>query len=343
MTPIHGTGVVGSITKGEDIIPIFCAEDCTFSQEKEVIEASTVTSGVWKENRLRKRSWAFDISGITKINNDDGQESYFDLILSGVSMAAQTITIDFTDDDGNNVSISGTMYLQKDSITGPAADWAIASASFIGTGAYVLSNDSSSSGGGGGGPTCNAVGFSFDLDFPDDVQGNDYIFTIPLTGDEPFDILGSPIKPDWMDINISGSNVVITNNRDTTMDDVGTGIRVAATIENCDGANTQNFDKTVNVLASGSGGRNVIIMNQTGSLLELTNDESTLFSFPSGTNGNFQWTGFGVITVTTMTGTHSYDILQSLPSTIVESGSVSASDTFTPSDLSNTNYIRFNA
>src|SRR5689334_22981153 len=99
MLLISGKDVIGEI----DGVPIFCGTDCTLSEEKEVIAASTVTSLGWKEFRLRKRSWSFEVTGLTKIDSTDGQVSYFDLITSTAAVNLDNVTVLFTDPDGTAV------------------------------------------------------------------------------------------------------------------------------------------------------------------------------------------------------------------------------------------------
>jgi len=133
MLLISGKDVVGSI----DDVVIFCGTDCTFSEEKEVIPASTVTSNGWKEFRLRKRSWAFEVGGLTKIDSSDGQVSYFDLITSTEAVNLDNGSISFSDGTTTRI-IQGSMYKPETGISGPVDDNAKANAKFIGFGAYTL-------------------------------------------------------------------------------------------------------------------------------------------------------------------------------------------------------------
>ncbi len=134
MFVINGKDVIVAI----DDVPVFCGKDCTFSEEKELIKASTVTSGVWKEFRLRKRSWSLEVSGLTKIDSTDGQVSYFDLIDEVSSLEAKSLTIIFTDADANIKTINGTGYMQQTAINGPATEFADASVSIVGDGIYTV-------------------------------------------------------------------------------------------------------------------------------------------------------------------------------------------------------------
>lgn len=130
---ISGKDVIGSI----DDVPIFCGTDCTFSEEKEVIPASTITSNGWKEFRLRKRSWSFQVSGLTKIDSTDGQVSYFDLLTSAEAVNLDNVSISFTDGTTTRL-LEGSMYKPETGITGPVNGNATANVQFVGFGAYTL-------------------------------------------------------------------------------------------------------------------------------------------------------------------------------------------------------------
>ena len=134
MQVINGKDVIVAI----DDMPVFCGKDCTFAEEKELIKASTVTSGVWKEYRPRKRSWSLDVTGLTKIDATDGQVSYFDLIDDASAMVAQNITIMFTDADANTKTVTGVGIMKSTGITGPATGFAEATVSIIGDGLYTV-------------------------------------------------------------------------------------------------------------------------------------------------------------------------------------------------------------
>lgn len=200
--------------------------------------------------------------------------------------------------------------------------------------------------GGGSGPTCVGVTYD-DFSFPDAVVGEDYSFSFPLLGDGPFDFLGGKAKPDWMDINISGDEVDVTNNRAITSDDIGASIEVSFTVENCDGDNTALVFKEITVVTSNPGdtGRLVTVLNQTDDTLVIENDNSVSYTYPSGTNGTFRMPTANVLIVSITTSSPSVTFLQSLPSTVINTvgPAISNGDTCITDDLSITNYLRFEA
>ena len=78
--------------------------------------------------------WSVDVSGLTKVDNTDGQIAYFWLLQASVRMSIQTIRLTFTDTDGNYTQLGGQCYILTSSITGPASDFSNASVTFLGTG-----------------------------------------------------------------------------------------------------------------------------------------------------------------------------------------------------------------
>src|SRR5262252_6084492 len=140
MTPIFGDNVWVDILIGGSYYNLFCADSCVFKETKEMIEASTITSNIFKEFRPRKMSWTFDVAGITKIDNSDGQIAYLYLIDPSNAMQAQTIRATFKDYEGHSQQLGGIAFIQSSSLSAPVTDWAEASISFIGTGPYNIAS-----------------------------------------------------------------------------------------------------------------------------------------------------------------------------------------------------------
>ncbi len=330
MTTIKGSDVLG-IVNG---IPIFCGLGLTFTEDKDAVERTGGfgNTGLWTYNALVKRSWSVEISGLTKIDPTDGQEDYFTMISDPFAYNYQTITLSFTDQDGNNVSIMGVMFLQGSSITGPATGFANASVKFIGTGEYILSTDGSGSSSGSGGSSCIPVsGGTFDPG--DGTWGTSYSYSFPLSGTAPFFIIGST-KPAWMSGAIVGTDLVLSGTPNVT----GTGIVVQFNISNPCG--TDLFSATIDI---GDGGRSVFVINNTTSDIVLTNSNGFSYTFlaSNGSDGNFfMQTASATVTSITPGATVTFTFLQSLPSTVINTGSTSGG-VITSSNFSITNYLRF--
>jgi|GEM_PF-4521371 len=139
MTPIFGYDAVVSLIVDAVAYPIFCATDMALRVKQDVVLATTASSGIARHKRLRGLyEWSVTTSGLTKINNSDGQISFFYLLQESVRGVQQTIQIDFSDAEGNDHSISGTVIIPELGINGPATDWSTADITFEGTGEFSM-------------------------------------------------------------------------------------------------------------------------------------------------------------------------------------------------------------
>lgn len=134
MTPVFGENAYVELLITGVYYPVFCADDCVFKEQTEIVEASTITSSIFKEWRPRMKQWSFDVSGLTKIDNTDGPLSYFWLLGASIAMTPQTIRATYIDKEGHTYQIGGTCYIQTSSINSAITDWSEASVTFIGTG-----------------------------------------------------------------------------------------------------------------------------------------------------------------------------------------------------------------
>jgi len=84
---------------------------------------------------------------------------------------------------------------------------------------------------------------------PNAISGVAYVFLFPLFGTAPF-TLANVVKPAWMTIAISGSNIVFTGT--PAGGDVGTDIVVSFDVENCH-ASALGYTDLIDVLSSPGG------------------------------------------------------------------------------------------
>lgn len=91
-------------------------------------------------------------------------------------------------------------------------------------------------------PACTPVAYSTTL--PDGQVGIPYSHTSSFTGDLPV-LMTSIIKPSWMTIIQTGSDINYSGTPDVGGDD----ITVSFTLSNCSGGSTLNFSDTIDVLA----------------------------------------------------------------------------------------------
>lgn len=90
-------------------------------------------------------------------------------------------------------------------------------------------------------PPCIAVAISGTPILPDGTVGTAYAYSFAVTGTAPF-TLSSIVKPSWMTIAVSGSNI----NFSGTPDVAGTGETVSFTINNCS-SDTVDFADTIDI------------------------------------------------------------------------------------------------
>jgi hypothetical protein len=107
----------------------------TFSCRQEVLLATSVDSGNWRYKKLRNISeWNVSVSGLTKIDNTDGQVSFFYLLQQNIRGSEQIIQIMFEDSNGNIQVLEGTVLIPELSINANVGSFADATISFEGTG-----------------------------------------------------------------------------------------------------------------------------------------------------------------------------------------------------------------
>jgi len=155
MEPIHGKDILLSIKIDDEFIPVLCAIDMTFTCSQEVILATTVDTGIWRRKRLRNLSeWSVQVAGLSKIDNTDGQASFFYLLQGNIRGSEQIIQIMFEDADGNTQVLEGTVIIPQLSINGNVNSFADASVSFEGAGSVDISEPISD---GGESDTCDEL------------------------------------------------------------------------------------------------------------------------------------------------------------------------------------------
>lgn len=141
MEPIHGKDTLVSLLIDAEFIPILCAVDMTFTCTQDVVLATTVDSGKWRRKKLRGLSdWNVSVSGLTKIDNFDGQVSFFYLLQENIRGSEQTIQMMFTDADNNTQVIEGNVIIPEISFNGNVNSFGDISVLFEGTGEITIEN-----------------------------------------------------------------------------------------------------------------------------------------------------------------------------------------------------------
>lgn len=139
MEPIHGKDILLSLKIGNEFYPALCGVDMTFSCFQGVVLATSVDTGNFRRKRLRGLSeWNVSTSGLTKIDNTDGQVSFFYLLQENIRGSEQMIQIMFTDDAGNIQVLEGVVIIPNLSINGNVNSFADANVLFDGSGAFEI-------------------------------------------------------------------------------------------------------------------------------------------------------------------------------------------------------------
>lgn len=318
-----------------DTVLLFCAKDCLLTESKDSVEMAGGFGlpGIWTYNRLQRRSWKVDCSGLTKINNTDGQLDYFSIVEDPFATDFHVLEIMWQDADGNDITFFGNVFIPRSSIAGPIKEFAGAGVSFIGTGPYELSNDIGSSG--SSGDFCIPVG-SGQFNPSDGVLHSPYTYTLPLTGTNPKTLGAFSGNPSWMTISVATGNLVL-GGTPSTFADVGTFFLDIVINNDC--GSIHLIDEVGATIAED--GRNVFVINNSTSNITLVNGNGHSYTFlaSNGSDGNIKMQS-STVNITAITGTKNYQFLQSLPSTIINSGTTSGGNIIT-ANLSTTNYLRF--
>lgn len=93
-----------------------------------------------------------------------------------------------------------------------------------------------------GASTCDAVAISGTPALPDGFVNTFYNYLFAVSGDGPF-TLSNIVKPSWMTISVSGSNIVFSGVPSAD----ATGVAVSFDINNCSGANSVSFSDTFDI------------------------------------------------------------------------------------------------
>lgn len=134
---ILGRGVIVEMLVEDEYTPVLCGTDCSFVRTPELIETTNPTSGAWKDFSIRREEWGVTVSGLTKIANNAAL-TFFYMLQTSVRRLKQDIRITFTDPDGADIQISGSVLIGQESISGPVTDFAQCSIEFKGCGSFLI-------------------------------------------------------------------------------------------------------------------------------------------------------------------------------------------------------------
>lgn len=134
MQNIFGNNVIVSLLVDAVYYPVFCGTDMELRVKQDVVLATSANTGIARKKKLRGLyEWTVTVSGLSKIDNSDGQISFFYLLQESVRGTEQDIKVEFEDEDGNDQEITGTVIIPDLGINGPATDFSTADVTFEGS------------------------------------------------------------------------------------------------------------------------------------------------------------------------------------------------------------------
>lgn len=97
MEPIHGKDCLLSIKIDSTYYPVLCAVDMTLTKSRAIVESTSATTGSSRTYKYRGlKDHRVTLSGLTKVDNTDGQISWFYLFQTEGALLIQIIFEDST-------------------------------------------------------------------------------------------------------------------------------------------------------------------------------------------------------------------------------------------------------
>lgn len=137
MNPIRGKDVIIEMSVDGVYYPVLCGTDCTFNTTPEFIEKTSATSGLFREFEKRLEEWTMSVNGLSYVENSTTL-SFFYMLQTSVRRSDQAFRMTFVDENTDSIAIIGRAFIGESSITGPASDFANASISLKGNGAFTM-------------------------------------------------------------------------------------------------------------------------------------------------------------------------------------------------------------
>ncbi len=139
MEPIHGKDCLFSIQVGNDYLPLLCATEFELTVRQDVLLATTVGTGAWRRKKLRQLSeWAVSLSGLSKVDNSDGEVSWFYILKQQIRGTVQNIQMIFEDNLGNTQVLIGSVVIPEMVFNAAVTDFGAADIEMEGDGAFEI-------------------------------------------------------------------------------------------------------------------------------------------------------------------------------------------------------------
>ncbi len=127
MKVLDGKAGVLSIRIDDTFYPVLCATRVRFQFDHEEILTTSRNSGLFRERESRLCDMAVQLDGLSKIDDTDGQLSFFYNLQTGVRGAKVFARLRYTDAAGTTQDISGYVLVKQGSLDGVAGGFSNAS------------------------------------------------------------------------------------------------------------------------------------------------------------------------------------------------------------------------
>lgn len=134
MKVLTGRNALVSIYIDTTWYPCLCATRCRFYFNHEEILISSRNSGKYVERMSRFMNWGFDLSGLTKIDDTDGQKGFFYFAQASVRGQAVRMRTRYTDADGNYKDVYGDVLVMDGELDSQVGGFSMANLRLPGTG-----------------------------------------------------------------------------------------------------------------------------------------------------------------------------------------------------------------
>lgn len=116
---------------------LLCAINCSWYFRFEEVLITDRNAGRFRKRKSRLCDWGFNVSGLTKVDNSDGQASHFWLAQEGVRGTEQYFKMEYTDQAGNVKQVSGNCVVMEAVLDSAISGFSTSTVNLPGSGAFV--------------------------------------------------------------------------------------------------------------------------------------------------------------------------------------------------------------
>lgn len=135
---ILGNDCIVSVKIGDFFYPIGCGISCSFEVDQEIINITSVNSGLFNEKRVRRTDWRGTISSVMVSDNTIDRYSVFYFLQDAVRRSVREYEFSYTDLDGNEKTIVGEAIIKAIPITAAHGSFAKYDLQIEGTGGFEI-------------------------------------------------------------------------------------------------------------------------------------------------------------------------------------------------------------